>query len=171
LIAFASGTPINSLVFTNTDVSSVGLVGFGSSTTNAIVSSETSIDLTGNPTAVIDFAFVAPRNGTLTSLYALASVSTISIFSNTGTIHVQLYESTSDTSNTFSPIAATDLSLSPTLPTGNISIGTVVSGNLTGLSVPITAGRRYLLATYLTTTGTTDVDTVAVYLSAGINVI
>jgi BclB C-terminal domain-containing protein len=78
-----------------------------------------------------------------------------------------IYESAAP-DNDFTPLTATSLNL-PAL-TGTIAIGDFVSENLTGLSVPVTLGNRYLLVISASSTGLNLFNTVIGYASAGITI-
>ena len=71
--------------------------------------------------------------------------------------------------NTFSPISSTLATLSPAI-TGVVSVGTISSAILTGLSISITAQTRLLLVFSMTSSGVSLINTIEGYASAGINI-
>lgn len=145
------------------------LIGFGASAPSLSVLGAT-IDLTGAAGTLLNFAFSVPRNGTITSVAAYFSTTVaLSLLSTTITITAQLYQSTTP-NNIFSPIAGSQVSLSPQL-SGILSLGETSSGILTGLNIPVTAGTRLLMVFSATATGLDLVNTIAGYGSAGVNIV
>ncbi|MDF1493894.1 exosporium glycoprotein BclB-related protein [Caproiciproducens sp. CPB-2] len=143
-------------------------IGFGSSAEGLTVLGA-SIDLTGGPGITVNEAFSVPRDGTITSVAAFFSTTVaLSLVGSTVTITAQLYESTTP-DNTFTPIAGTLVTLAPPL-TGAISLGTVSSGVVTGLSIPVTAETRLLMVYSITAAGLTLANTVSGYASAGVTI-
>jgi BclB C-terminal domain-containing protein len=128
----------------------------------------TTINLAGTyPGQPINYAFVVPRDGTLTSLYALFSYmySSSLIAENEYYIHAVLYRSQSPTSNLFDQLAATDVTLNPALV--NPVEGDVATGSAT-FNIAVTAGDRLLLVFYIEPPeGSTPVSIVG-YASAGL---
>ena len=119
---------------------------------------------------LLNFAYVAPRDGTITSIYGFMSVTSAVIpVGSTVTVHTQLYESASPTSNLFAPIVAANVNLAAAF-SSVATLGTVATGSNTGLSIPVTAGLRYVLVVYTTATGSL-VTSVAGYISAGMTVV
>ena len=116
-----------------------------------------------------NLAFSAPRTGTITSIAAYFSVVTgLSLLGTTITVHAQLYSSPTP-NNTFSPISAAVVNLSPTIG-GIISIGNITSGITSGLSIPVTAGTRLLMVFSITSSGVSLANTLTGYASAGVNI-
>ncbi|WP_312884133.1 hypothetical protein [Clostridium psychrophilum] len=69
-------------------------VGFGSSAQGSAVFGS-SIDLTGSASAVVNFAFSVPSDGTITSIAAYFSTSaSLALIGSTITVTAQLYSST-----------------------------------------------------------------------------
>ncbi len=127
----------------------------------------TTIDITNAAGTLSNFAFQVPRAGTITSFSAFFSTTAaLSLVGSTATVTAQIYQSTTP-NNVFSPIAGTLINLSPAL-TGVISIGTLLNGSLTGLSIPVTAQTRLMLVFSATASGITLVNTIAGYASAGL---
>lgn len=169
-IQFASGNPITTTTLLGGLSDTYGLVGFGNSA-SFISGFANPIDLTGNITGpLLNFAYVAPRDGTITSIYGFMSVTSAVIpVGSTVTVHTQLYESASPTSNLFAPIVAANVNLAAAF-SSVATLGTVATGSNTGLSIPVTAGLRYVLVVYTTATGSL-VTSVAGYISAGMTVV
>jgi BclB C-terminal domain-containing protein len=124
------------------------------------------IDLTG----LTNLAFSVPRDGTITSLAAYLSVSgALTLVGSTVTVTAQLYASATP-DDTFVEVAGAEVTLAPSL-TGIVAIGTVLSGETTGLSIPVTAGTRLLLVFSADVTAGIDLATaVAGYASAGLGI-
>ncbi len=168
IIPFASGLPVTVTTVLGGLVGTTALVGFGNSASGVSLLGG-NIDLTGAGGTLLNFGFVAPRTGTITSLAAhFSNTAALSLIGSTVTITAQLYSAPSG-SNTFAPISGASVVLTPAL-TGAITLGTVSTGITTGLSIPVTAGSRYLLVYSATATGLTLVNTVVGYASAGVNI-
>ncbi len=143
-------------------------VGFGSSAQGLTVLGAT-IDITNAAGTLSNFAFQVPRAGTITSFSAFFSTTAaLSLIGSTVTVTAQIYQSVTP-NNVFSPIAGTLVNLTPSL-TGVISIGTLLNGSLTGLSIPVTARTRLMLVLSATASGLTLLNTVAGYASAGLGI-
>ena len=168
MIPYASGIPITLTSLISGLADTGGLVGFGSSADNIEVGAV--IDLTGTALGpLINFAFVASRNGTLTSIYAQFSVTVgLNILVGSLTISATLYTAPPG-SNDFTPVPGATVNLDPL--TGIISLGTIVDGQATGLNISILAGNKYLLAFSATTTGLSVLATIVGYASAGITIV
>jgi len=128
-------------------------VGFG---TNEVVQPLAGvIDITG----LMNVAFSMPRDGTITSMSAFASVgAAVLLVGSTVTLTAQLYESTAP-DNTFTPVPGAVVTLAPPL-TGLIAIGATSSGTTSGLAIPVTAGTRLLLVFSAAVTAGIDIATV-----------
>ncbi|MFH5181807.1 exosporium glycoprotein BclB-related protein [Paenibacillus sp. TAB 01] len=147
-------------------VGTSSLVGFGSSATGVTIVGGT-IDLTGGPGILINEAFSMPRDGVITSLTAYFSTTlALSLVGTTITITADLYSSVTP-DNTFTIIPGATVTLAPDL-TGVLALGTISTGTVTGLSIPVTAGTRLLLVFSATAAGVTLINTVAGYASAGL---
>ena len=144
------------------------LLGFGNGaqTISAIGSS---IDLTGGPGVVQNFAFSMPRDGTITSISVYFS-STVaqSLVGTTVTLTGQLYESTIP-NNTFTPIPGAIVTLAPAM-TGVLAIGTISNGIATGLSIPVMAQTRLLFVGSASAAGLSLIDSMPGYWSAGVTI-
>jgi BclB C-terminal domain-containing protein len=140
-------------------------IGFGSSGTG-VVALNGSINLTD----LSDYAFNVPRNGTVTSVSAFFSTSgALALIGTTITITAQLYVSTAP-GNIFTPVAGTDVTLTPAL-TGILPTGTVSTGILTGLNVPVAAQDQLMMVFSITAAGEALVNTVIGFASAGITIL
>ncbi|MEK4286962.1 exosporium glycoprotein BclB-related protein [Paenibacillus sp. FSL P4-0502] len=169
IIPYSSGLPVAMTTVLGGLLNTSSAVGFGSSATNISITGGT-IDLTGAAGTLLNFAFSVPRIGTLTSMAAyFSATSSVSLVGSTVTITAQLYRSTTP-NNTFTAVPGALVTLSPPL-TGLIALGTISSGNTTGLSIPVTVGERLLLVFTSTVTAGIDVaTTVAGYASAGVTI-
>ena len=163
IIPFASGeVPLALTTIAGGLVGLPGIIGFGSSATLPTVLGST-INLLG----LSNIAFSVPRDATITSIAAYASVAVaLTLIGSTVTITAQLYSSTTP-NNVFSPIPGAIVTLAPAL-TGTVTIGTVTSGITSGLSIPVTAETRLLMVFSATATGVTLLNTAVVDTSAGI---
>jgi BclB C-terminal domain-containing protein len=169
IIPFASGLPTTVTTFAGGLAGTGALVGFGNSVAGVSLLGST-IDLTGAGGTLLNFAFVAPRAGTISSMSAQFSLTAaVSLLGTSVNLVAQLYSAPSG-SNTFSPVPGAIVTLTPALTGAAIAIGTTATGITTGLSVPVTAGTRYLLVFSSTATGLNLVNTIVGYASAGINI-
>ncbi|MEK5256480.1 exosporium glycoprotein BclB-related protein [Paenibacillus sp. FSL F4-0125] len=169
IIPYASGLPAVMTTVLGGLLNTSSAIGFGSTATNIAITGGT-IDLTGAAGTLLNFAFSVPRTGTLTSIAAyFSTTASVSLVGSTVTITAQLYRSTTP-NNTFTAVPGALVTLSPAL-TGLISLGSISSGNTTGLSIPVTVGERLLLVFTSTVTAGLDVAaTVAGYASAGVTI-
>ncbi|MEK4462352.1 exosporium glycoprotein BclB-related protein [Paenibacillus sp. FSL H8-0315] len=169
IIPYSSGLPVAMTTVLGGLLNTSSAVGFGSSATNISITGGT-IDLTGAAGTLLNFAFSVPRTGTITSMAAyFSATASVSLVGTTVTITAQLYRSTTP-NNTFTAVPGALVTLSPPL-TGLVALGTISSGNTTGLSIPVTVGERLLLVFTSTVTAGIDVaTTVAGYASAGVTI-
>ncbi|KAA5532494.1 hypothetical protein F0919_17060 [Taibaiella lutea] len=169
ILPFASGLPVVVTTVAGGLAGTGSLVGFGSSATGVSLLG-TTIDLTGAGGTLLNFAFVAPRSGTISSMTAHFSLTAaVSLLGTSVNINAQLYSAPSG-SNTFSPVPGAVVTLAPGLSGVSLAIGTTATGITTGLSIPVVAGNRYLLVFSSTASGLNLVNTIAGYASAGINI-
>ena len=112
----------------------------------------------------------AGRTGLLRKgiIMVLAMAAALSLIGSTVVVTAQIYQSTTP-NNVFSPIAGTLINLTPSL-TGVISIGTLLNGSLTGLSIPVTARTRLMLVLSASASGLTLLNTIVGYASAGLGI-
>ncbi|MDM5438827.1 exosporium glycoprotein BclB-related protein [Bacillus hominis] len=161
VIPYASGTPVVLATVADSVIVTSGLLGFGSSF--GLNVSLASINLTS---AIQDFAFVAPRDGTITSLAGFFSV-TVGIalpgLASPVRVQMQLYKA-SATGNTFTPIG-TPLLLDPAFTT--IAANAPLSG-IAPQAIPVAAQEKILLVVSLTTNGANLASAVTGFASAGI---
>ncbi|EGB91770.1 hypothetical protein HMPREF0240_03422 [Clostridium sp. D5] len=116
---------------------------------------------------LIKTLFRYQESGTITSLSAFFSTTVaLSLVGTSVIVRAQIYQSTVP-NNTFSPIAGTLLNLSPSL-SGALSIGTLLTGSVTGLNINVTPQTRLMLVFSATATGLNLVNTVTGYASAGL---
>jgi len=168
IIPFASGTPVTVTTIAGGLVGTTALLGFGNSVSGVSLAGGT-IDLTGAGGTLLNFSFVSPRSGTITSISGqFSNTAALSLLGSSITITGQLYSAPSG-SNTFTAVPGALVTMAPTL-TGILAIGTTSTGLTTGLSIPVTAGTRYLMVYSATATGLTLVNTVVGYASAGVNI-
>jgi BclB C-terminal domain-containing protein len=168
IIPYASGIPLT-LVSTNIGgAETLGVVGDGNGNTSTVILFGGSIPF--DP-FLIGFAYTIPKNGTITSVYANFTITSVTILPSSTSIQIQLFAAPSGpslTGPTFVPIASTLLDLIPPL-TGIIAIGNTVSGSLTGLSQFINAGTQLLMVVRVISTSLAA--TVTGTLSAGVAII
>ncbi|MEK5253313.1 exosporium glycoprotein BclB-related protein [Paenibacillus sp. FSL F4-0125] len=168
IIPFSSGAPITVTTIAGGLTGTVAMLGFGNSYSGASTIGNT-IDLTGNYGSNLNLAFVVPRNGTITSMYAFFSTTTaISLVGTTVNIQAQMYKAGSN-SNSFTPISGAAVSFVPGF-TGIISIGSISTGSATGLNAAVQAGDRLMLVFTSTATGLSLINAVTGYASAGIEI-
>ncbi|WP_235207586.1 exosporium glycoprotein BclB-related protein [Geobacillus icigianus] len=138
------------------------LIGFGSATSNISLIGGT-INLGGTS----NIAFTVPRSGIITAVAANFSATTSTALLGTATIRAQLYIATSPSSNVFSPLPSTFVTLSPTI-TFPISAPQNAAGIVTGLNIPVNAGDRLLMVFFTTTSGLSIAASVTGYAGAGV---
>ncbi|MED5078345.1 exosporium glycoprotein BclB-related protein [Geobacillus stearothermophilus] len=102
------------------------LIGFGNAASSISLVGGT-INLGGTS----NFSFTIPRSGIITAVAANFSATTGTAFLGTATIRAQLYIATSPSSNVFSPIPGTLITLTPSI-TFPISLAQNASGIVTG---------------------------------------
>ncbi|MGG1825876.1 exosporium glycoprotein BclB-related protein, partial [Bacillus mycoides] len=160
IIPFASGTTPAALV--NALIANTGtLLGFGFSQPGVALLGGGDITLA---LGVGDYAFVAPRDGVITSLAGFFSATAALTPLAPVQIQMQVLIASAG-SNTFSPQGA-PLLLTPALPA--IAIGTTASG-IEALNIPVVAGDKILL--YVSLTATSPIAIVLGFVSAGLNIV
>ncbi len=169
IIPYASGLPASLTTVLGGLLNTSSLVGFGNNASGVTINGGI-IDLTGAAGTLLNFAFSAPRAGTITSLAAYFSTTAgLSLVGSTITITAQLFRSTTP-NNTFTAVPGALVTLAPAL-TGVLSLGTIASGLTTGLSIPVAAGDRLLMVFSASVTAGVDVaSTIAGYASGGLTV-
>lgn len=166
IIPYASGTPVILTSVASGIAGTGALVGFGASVSDVTLGSG-QIDLTGVG-ALLNMTFVVPRDGVITDISAFFSpVTALSLIGTDLIVTAQLYSNTSGSDNIFAAIPGAVASLSPL--GGLVSVGTVVSGQITGSSIPVTAGTRLVMVFSITATGEFSLgNTLSGYASAGL---
>ncbi|GGG99712.1 hypothetical protein GCM10007415_39450 [Parapedobacter pyrenivorans] len=166
IIPFASGVPVTMTTILGGLSGTSAALGFGNSA-SGIPNIGGFIDLTGASGTNLNMAFSVPRDGTITSLSGFFSTTLAqSLVGSTVTVTAQLYQSTTP-DNMFYPVPGAVVTLAPAL-TGILAMGTISSGEVTGLSIPVTRGTRLLLVYSATATGISLVNTLQGYASAGL---
>ncbi|MGF9828253.1 exosporium glycoprotein BclB-related protein [Bacillus anthracis] len=161
IIPFASGTTPALLV--NAALANTGtLLGFGFSQPG--IAPGVGGTLTILPGVVGDYAFVAPRDGIITSLAGFFSATAALAPLTPVQIQMQIFIAPA-ASNTFTPVAP-PLLLTPALPA--IAIGTTATG-IQAYNVPVVAGDKILV--YVSLTGASPIAAVAGFVSAGLNIV
>ncbi|MCK1995488.1 spore surface glycoprotein BclB [Peribacillus muralis] len=140
------------------------LIGFGSSFSTVTIGGG-SITL-GGVGGVLDFAFVAPRAGTVTSISAFFSTTLAAAIGAPATISAEIYTAPA-ASNTFTPSGAS-VFLAPTIGP-IITVGDTASGTA-GAALPVAAGTKLLLV-FSIDTPVTLLTTIVGFASAGITII
>ncbi|PFJ11274.1 collagen-like repeat preface domain-containing protein, partial [Bacillus cereus] len=160
IIPFASGTTPAELV--NALGGNTGtLLGFGFSQPGVGVDGSGDIILA---LGIGDYAFVAPRTGTITSLAGFFSATAALSPPSSVQVQMQVFIAPAG-SNTFVP-QGTPLLFTPAFAV--IAIGDTASG-IEALSIPVVAGDQILV--YATLTATSPIATVAGFVSAGLNIV
>jgi BclB C-terminal domain-containing protein len=171
IIPFASGPPIVPVATTvsvlNTALVTAGTpyyTGFGNSTpglSSTVLGAPVSVDLSGSGGIVETMAYVMPRDGTITALYAYFTVTaalalTLSdaiLSTSTITLTAELlYATTGNTYQSFSTPIRANINITGTgigIFTLTITPGTNGSGSTTGLTQDVTAGTRLILIWYI----------------------
>ena len=164
-LPFSSGEPIT-LTTNNENTSGVpSFIGFGGSATGN-QALESSIDMA----LINNLSFSIPRNGTLDSLTAYFSTTIPTDLTNTNvTIYATLYKSDIPDNN-FVEIPNSTITLSPVL-TGQVPIGTVVSGTINNMNIPVTPKTRILFVFSAKSSGERFQNSIIGYASGGLSII
>lgn len=177
MIPFASGTPV-AMTFAGLPgdvplLETAGLIAFGNSSDGFVVSlPDETINITGGAGITANMAYQASRDGVITSFSAFYSnVSIVNLGGiDVASIIVNLFVSQADTSNVFEELPGVEITLGPF--TSGSPLGATASAVISGLSVPVTAGLRYMLVSRLDTTGELGVIATATgYVSGGVNIV
>jgi BclB C-terminal domain-containing protein len=137
-----------------------GLIGFGNS-----IQAPTVLGGTIDTTALTNFAFSLPRDGTITALAAYLSATAAVTLLAPLTYTVEIYSSTTP-DNVFSP---TGTSVDIVIP-ATINIGDTYNGISTGLALAVTQETRLLLVASATGGGFLATGSVIGYVSAGLSI-
>ncbi|MFD9628380.1 exosporium glycoprotein BclB-related protein, partial [Peribacillus muralis] len=165
IIPFASGAPVALTSVLGGLTNTGALIGFGSSFDSVTIGGG-SITLSPGIGGVLDFAFVAPRAGTLTSISAFFSATVAVGLGTAATISAEIFTAPAG-SNTFTPSGASVL-LTPALGPG-ILVGDTTSGTAAA-ALPVVAGQKLLLVFSIDST-VTVLTTIVGFASAGITII
>lgn len=161
VIPYASGVvPVAVTSVLNGLVSTGAVIGFGSSSPELLLSG------IGINATLGDFAFVAPRTGTITSLAAFFSVAAAIAVTGSAQVKLQIYIAPG-LSTAFVP--QTPPLILPAITTP-VAIGVVRNG-IQDLTIPVNAGDKILLVISVDSTFTDPVGTAVVgHVSAGITI-
>lgn len=164
IIPFASGiTPIPLATLAGGLADAGAMVGFGSF--GPVVGLNAGIiDL---DIALTNFAFTMPRDGTVTALAATFSTTVAVTLLSPVTITATVYGAIA-TSNTFTPIGAS-VDLTPALPAIAILPGTISTGLIDGLAIPVASQQR-LLVVFSISSGGELISTIVGNASAGLSI-
>ncbi|OQR56545.1 exosporium glycoprotein BclB-related protein [Bacillus sp. CDB3] len=168
VIPYASGIiPVGLTTVLGQALNTGALLGFGSSYFPVIASGGPIIIDPLSVPPVFDFAFVAPRAGTITSLAGFFSVAVAaSVLVGSIQITMQVYKAPAG-SNTFTPVG-TPLHLTPALSGAVISIGTTASG-IQPETIAVAPQEMILLVVSSTPIGGLDIaSAITGFASAGI---
>jgi BclB C-terminal domain-containing protein len=141
-------------------------VGFGTAAPGISVLGNT-IDLSA--AGLLDYAFSVPQNGIINAISASFTVTAaVSISLGAATVQVQLYSAPA-TSEIFTLVPGATLTLAPSITIA--AIGEVLSGIITGINVPITAGTQLLLVVSASNSSPLAIASVITgSLSAGVSI-
>ena len=140
VIPYASGTTPVALATAAAGIAGVtSFVSFGSAGPGASIVG-TQINLAG--LGLGDFAFSVPQNGTLSAISGTYTV-TAGVFVTLGSISVQAQVYTAPANSDLFTATGATVTLGPAMTL--FSVGQVLSGITTGLSIPVTAGEQILL--------------------------
>ena len=118
-----------------------------------------------------NLAFDLPRDGVLDAISASFTTTVgLSLIGSTATVYASVYSAPAG-SNSFTLLPGGTVTLSPNY-TGLISVGDTVSGALTGLNIPVTAGTRLMLVFHSDITTGLDVASILTgQASGGISIV
>lgn len=136
----------------------------GSTSESNIAVTGGTIDLTGITTGQ-----PVARDGTITSIAGFASLTVAqALIGTTVTQTISVWQSTTP-DNVYTPIPGATVTLAPPL-TGLVTIGTVASGLLTSLSIPVTAGTNLIVVYAITADGLTLLQVTTADVSASVSI-
>jgi BclB C-terminal domain-containing protein len=164
IIPYASGAPIVMTTILGGLAGTTSVLGFGTSATG--------VSLLGggiDASALTNFAYSVPRNGTITSISGFFSTTVaLALVGTTLNIQAQLFAAPAG-SNSFLPVPGALVNLAPSL-SGIVAIGNTAFGTTSGLSIPVLAGSRLLLVYSATASGIGLITSVTGYASAGVSI-
>uniref|UniRef100_UPI000366C6BE exosporium glycoprotein BclB-related protein n=1 Tax=Bacillus sp. 123MFChir2 TaxID=1169144 RepID=UPI000366C6BE len=162
IIPYASGSPATLVTVLGGLTNTGTILGFGNSFAGVNVAGAT---ITLAPGSVLDFAFVMPRAGTITSLSGFFSATAaLSLLLSPVNVQMQIYVAPA-ASNTFSPVGA-PLSFSSF---SLLSIGDTFA-NIQAQSISVSAQDKVLLVVSTNTQSASLATTIAGFASAGITI-
>jgi BclB C-terminal domain-containing protein len=164
IIPYASGAPIVMTTILGGLAGTTSVLGFGTSATG--------VSLLGggiDASALTNFAYSVPRNGTITSISGFFSTTVaLALVGTTLNIQAQLFAAPAG-SNSFLPVPGALVNLAPSL-SGIVAVGNTAFGTTSGLSIPVLAGSRLLLVYSATASGIGLITSVTGYASAGVSI-
>lgn len=167
IIPYASGAPSTVTTLVSGLAGTAALIGFGN-TISGISVTGTTIDLTGGAGLNINYGFSLPRPAIIKSISVVFSnVTALNLVGTNIILKAQLYKC-DNLSNTYTAITGATVDFTPDL-TGVIAIGTIATGTITGLSIPVSSGTRLVFVTTATATGASLANTVVGYISGGVS--
>ncbi|PEA56109.1 bclB domain-containing protein [Bacillus pseudomycoides] len=172
IIPFASGGPAVLTTLANGLLGTGSLIGFGSFVPGvSILGADPNTNLTLPLAGIANEAFVVPRNGTITSVYAhLSAIAILNLgINSSATVRAQVYRNTNPNDNTFDAIPSTLVTLNPNI-TGAIGTFQNLFNSVTGLTASVNAGDRLVMVFTVTASGVTAIVTATGYASAGITI-
>jgi len=163
IIPYASGvTPVALATVIGGLAGANSFVGFGTAAPGISIIGST-INLAG--AGLLDYAFSAPRDGVITSISAIFTV-TAGLFATLGSVSVRAQIYTAPANSTTFTLTGAAVTLTPSMTL--LSIGQVLSG-VASANVPITAGTQVLLvASAVDSSVLSAASTVTGSISAGI---
>jgi BclB C-terminal domain-containing protein len=164
IIPFASGTPVTLTTVLGGLLDTGALVGFGSSFPSVTIGGG-SLTL-GGVGGVLDFAFVVPRAGTVTSISAFFSATVGITLTAARTVRAELWSAPAN-SNTFTPTGAFTL-LAPSFGPV-VNIGDTAS-NTSAVTLPVSTGDKLLMVFSVDTVGLDLASTLIGFASAGVEI-
>jgi BclB C-terminal domain-containing protein len=127
------------------------------------------IDIPATSEGTYSYAVQMPHAGTITSFNVFFNAISIAPSPDvTMVVTAQMYQSTAPNTG-FTPIAGTQLDLTPSLKAENVS-GALLKGSLTGLNIPVAAQTNLLFVLYATGSGNINYHTVVGYVNAELGI-
>jgi BclB C-terminal domain-containing protein len=167
IIAYASGSPIYLSTTSDGLADAVAHLGFGNSGSSFLLPNRT-IDLSFTSLGNSYFVYTMPREGILDHFCAsFSTTATLNLVDSSATVFVDIFATPSG-SNSFTSLIS--LALAPTI-TGIVNIGTVLSGNTTGLSTVLAPNTNFIVVVSATSTGEPLAGPIVGYASSGLNII
>ncbi|MFE4118905.1 exosporium glycoprotein BclB-related protein, partial [Priestia sp. YIM B13448] len=167
IIPFASGSDFTISTIAGGAINQGAVIAFGSN----IMSNDFGGTPPINLQALVNEAFVVPRNGFITSIAAFFNnTATIAIpGGGTATVQAQVWRSQAPNSNIFSPIASTLLPL-PDYTVNPVPLFTTRNAVSASLNEPVSAGDRLIMVFTIVSAGVTAAVVAVGNASAGITI-